>query len=168
MHPWSSPFPERRRVKASIIIAKRYGARGSPCRSPLWDWKNPTGDPLTRMETMGSPMLALIHKIQVEINPINCRFTLSPAFRRSTLRQALAAPEERWKFRTSSLAIRMLSVILRPLMNADWLPEMISGMTTCKRRVRIFDRNDLENKVKKKKGYKMFQSYQQSQSWGLE
>ncbi|WOL04443.1 hypothetical protein Cni_G13164 [Canna indica] len=47
------------------------------------------------------------------------------------------------KFRTSSLAKRMLSVILRPLMNADWLPEMISGMTTCKRRVRIEDRNDI-------------------------
>ncbi|WOL10676.1 hypothetical protein Cni_G19435 [Canna indica] len=72
------------------------------------------------------------------------------------------------KFRTSSLAKRMLSVILRPLMNADWLPEMISGMTTCKRRVRIEDRNDIVSQVKKRNGSQMFQSYQQSQSWGLD
>lgn len=56
-----------------MAIMKRKGERGSPCRSPLEEWKDPVGDILRSIENLAEVIQLLIIFIQYSKKPRSLR-----------------------------------------------------------------------------------------------
>lgn len=89
---WTDPFAAASSIsieRISMPMTKRRGDTGQPCQIPLFQEKNPVGEPLTRMKKVGVVMHSLIQEIHISGKFIGrsrermeSMFKLSKAFRR--------------------------------------------------------------------------------------
>ena len=114
------------RFKTSAANTNRNGDNGSPCRNPRWSLNGEDGEPFINTEATADEIHFDIHNLHCGGKPIWVRThskkaqeTQSKALWKSNLRTTafdfLRLHESR-----SSPAIRALSSICLPFMNADW------------------------------------------------
>lgn len=112
----------------------RAGERGSPCLTPLAEWKKPEAWPLisTEYQLLDSRFHTMLMKHYA--NPIFLKTcikyfqeTLSYAFAMSSLITTLAGFPLNLMSVTISWVNKMFSNILLPLINPDWMKEIKEG-----------------------------------------